>query len=87
MVAQRAQCRSLSCSGAGSDDRLGVAEGRAECTREALQPADVARVGPPEGARLGWLAPVLARLQEAGIVSKYEENTKKAVFEASGRHS
>jgi hypothetical protein len=32
------------------------------------------------------LAAVLARLQKAGIVSKYEEDTKKRVFEVSKRH-
>jgi hypothetical protein len=33
------------------------------------------------------VAAVLARLQNAGIVSKFEENTKKHLFEVSKRHT
>jgi hypothetical protein len=33
------------------------------------------------------VVPVLARLQTAGIVSKYEENRKQSVLEVSKRHS
>ena len=41
----------------------------------------------PKVALLDGVAAVLARLQQAGIVSKFEESTKKCVFQVSKRHS